>query len=311
MERPQIDDAVPVEDDRPHPAMRRVRLHDRAVGKRGGFQDRDSRSPRGTAKEHMMEQTADAPRGAVTARPGLDGRIRRYWTRRSGAFGQVRREELHSDKSSLWRAEILPWLPRSEEGAAPRILDLGTGAGFFAILLAQAGCEVTGIDLSEGMLAQAAALADEAGCTVDWRCMSATELDFGEAAFDGVLARNLTWTLTDPEAAYAEWLRVLRPGGVLLNFDADYGAVDFTRLAEEQGQHAHADMDRALLQEGEAIRRALPLSRRERPQWDMEALARAGFVRCSCDTGLSGRIFARRDATYNPVPMFTLRAYRP
>lgn len=258
-----------------------------------------------------MEQTAGIPGDAVKARPGLDGRIRRYWTRRSDAFGQVRREELQSDKSSLWRAEILPWLPRREDGTALRILDLGTGAGFFAILLAQAGCEVTGVDLSEGMLAQAAALADEAGCTVDWRCMSATELDFEDSSFDGVLARNLTWTLTDPEAAYAEWLRVLRPGGVLLNFDADYGAVDFTRLADEKGQHAHADVDSALLQEGEDIRRSLPLSRRERPQWDMEALARAGFVRCSCDTGLSGRIFVRRDATYNPVPMFALRAYRP
>ena len=153
-----------------------------------------------------MEQTAGIPEDAVKARPGLDGRIRRYWTRRSDAFGQVRREELQSDKSSLWRAEILPWLPRREDGTALRILDLGTGAGFFAILLAQAGCEVTGVDLSEGMLAQAAALADEAGCSVDWRCMSATELDFGDASFDGVLARNLTWTLTDPEAAYAEWL---------------------------------------------------------------------------------------------------------
>lgn len=158
-----------------------------------------------------MEQSVTIPKDAVTARPGLDGRIRRYWTRRSDAFGQVRREELQSDKSSLWRAEILPWLPYRENGAPLRILDLGTGAGFFAILLAQAGCEVTGIDLSEGMLAQAAALADEAGCTVDWRCMSATELDFEESSFDGVLARNLTWTLTDPEAAYAEWLRVLRP----------------------------------------------------------------------------------------------------
>lgn len=50
---------------------------------------------------------------------------------------------------------------------------------------------------------------------------------------------------------------MLRPG-VLLNFDACYGAVDFTRLADEKGQHAHADVDSALLQEGEDIRRACP-----------------------------------------------------
>ena len=58
-----------------------------------------------------MERAGRA-RGCCKARPGLDGRIRRSWTRRSDAFGQVRREELQSDKSSLWRAEILPWLPR-------------------------------------------------------------------------------------------------------------------------------------------------------------------------------------------------------
>ena len=59
------------------------------------------RYPHGTVKEHMMEQTTGIPGDAVKVRPGLDGRIRRYWTRRSDAFGQVRREELQSDKSSL------------------------------------------------------------------------------------------------------------------------------------------------------------------------------------------------------------------
>ena len=44
-----------------------------------------------------MEQTTGIPGDAVKARPGLDRRIRRYWTRRSDAFGQVRREELQSD----------------------------------------------------------------------------------------------------------------------------------------------------------------------------------------------------------------------
>lgn len=79
---------------------------------------------------------------------------------------------------------------------------------------------------------------------------------------------------------------------------------------EEKGQ-AGAPREELVYGSTKDIRRSLPLSRRERPQWDMEALARAGFVRCSCDTGLSGRIFVRRDATYNPVPMFALRAYRP
>ena len=64
------------------------------------------------------------------------------------------------------------------------------------------------------------------------------------------LVRNLTWTLLRPEVAYAEWYRGLRPGGVLLNFDADYGTVDFTKFASDCEQHAHADLDDALLWKG-------------------------------------------------------------
>jgi len=48
-------------------------------------------------------------------------------------------------------------------------------------------------------------------------------LDYEKESFDLVLSRNLTWTLTDAKKAYAEWFRVLKPGGILLNFDANYG----------------------------------------------------------------------------------------
>jgi len=34
-----------------------------------------------------------------------------------------------------------------------------------------------------------------------------------------VVARNVTWNLPHPDKAYAEWLRIIRPGGLILNYD--------------------------------------------------------------------------------------------
>lgn len=241
----------------------------------------------------------------------LEERIRLYWTRRAEGFGDVRREELSGDEARRWSEEIMPYLPPAEEGKTLRALDIGAGAGFFSILLAEQGLEVTGVDISEAMLEQARRLAGERGCRVAFLRMNATELRFPDGAFDVIVSRNVLWTLTDPEAAYAEWRRALRPGGVLLNFDADYGSVDFTELARLRGRHAHARMDAAMLEECERIRRALPLSNRPRPLWDVDALRRAGFARAECDATLSRRVYPGGDgAAYNPVPMFALRAVR-
>ncbi|WP_080518844.1 methyltransferase domain-containing protein [Rhodopseudomonas palustris] len=40
--------------------------------------------------------------------------------------------------------------------------------------------------------------------------------------FDAVVSRHLVWTLPDPEAALADWLRVLRPGGRVVLVDCDW-----------------------------------------------------------------------------------------
>ena len=73
----------------------------------------------------------------------LKERILRYWTRRAEGFGDVRRKELSGDDRSRWSREILPWLPSAAGEGTLRALDIGTGAGFFAVLLAQQGLRVT------------------------------------------------------------------------------------------------------------------------------------------------------------------------
>ena len=72
-----------------------------------------------------------------------------YWTGRVEKFEQLRLDELNSPKRRLWLEEVRGHLPR---GRKLNILDIGTGTGFFAFLLAAEGHWVTGIDLTPEMI---------------------------------------------------------------------------------------------------------------------------------------------------------------
>ena len=65
-------------------------------------------------------------------------------------------------------ARLLPSPP-------PRVLDVGAGTGFLAILLARNGYLVSALDLSEGMLGRLKAKADDAGLEVQTIHADATE----------------------------------------------------------------------------------------------------------------------------------------
>ena len=142
-----------------------------------------------------------------------------------------------------------------------------------------------------------------------FRVMDAEKLLFTDESFDMVISRNLTWTLPHPQEAYREWQRVLKPGGLLLNFDGNYGKADFTGKGEKLPEnHAHKQIAGDLMQECEAIKDQLEISYHVRPAWDVTALGEAGFEQIKLDLGISKRIYIEKDEFYNPTPLFCIAA---
>jgi ubiquinone/menaquinone biosynthesis C-methylase UbiE len=100
-----------------------------------------------------------------------------------------------------------------------RVLDVGCGAGAVATRCARAvapGGQVTGLDLSEGMLRRTAAEAAALGFGhVNTRRGDASRPPFAPASFDVVLASLVLYLLPDTRTALRNWRELLRPGGLL------------------------------------------------------------------------------------------------
>ena len=96
-----------------------------------------------------------------------------------------------------------------------RVLDLATGTGAVAIRAAQAGGDVTGVDLTEPMLVKARAAAEQAGVRVQFDLGNVEHLPYDDASFD-VVASSFGLVFAPDHANVAEELRrVTRPGGRL------------------------------------------------------------------------------------------------
>ena len=71
----------------------------------------------------------------------LLSQIEQYWTGRAEGYSEVNRHELATGQDQVWFREIQKHLPKEKK---LKILDVGTGPGFFAILLAGQGYDVQG-----------------------------------------------------------------------------------------------------------------------------------------------------------------------
>ena len=142
-----------------------------------------------------------------------------YWTGRASGYSEINQEELRTAQREVWRRELKAHIERQFPDRDPksvRVLEIGTGPGFFAILLCEFGYDVTAIDLTPAMLVEARKNAGALASQIKFMEMNAEELYFLDHSFDVILSRNLTWNLPHPETAYREWQRVLKPGGRLV-----------------------------------------------------------------------------------------------
>ena len=154
----------------------------------------------------------------MIANDGLVEDIREYWSHRAETFDRAFGHGIApGQEAAAWARPM-----REHLGPAPRrVLELACGTGEVTRLIHDLGHDVTGLDFCEPMLAKARAkhagkprlrfVHADAGRTME-----------PDARYDAVVCRHLVWTLTDPPAAFADWVRILRPGGRLLVYDGDW-----------------------------------------------------------------------------------------
>ncbi|MGO1165149.1 MAG: class I SAM-dependent methyltransferase [Janibacter sp.] len=166
--------------------------------------------------------TPSTPPTAPATDTQLQARIDDYWDHRARIYDEAQhRGGRDSVDRDLWGRVWDAALP----SAPARVLDLGTGNGHAAFVLASLGHEVTGLDSSAGMLEIARARATHAGtkgAAPTFVLGDACDPEIVAADFDAVTSRYLMWTLREPLAALERWRRLLRPGGVLAVVDSTW-----------------------------------------------------------------------------------------
>ena len=156
---------------------------------------------------------------AASADEAVQANINRYWTERADSYDAHHVRQISNDAVKAgWRAvweRVLPVAPA-------RVLDVGTGTGHVALMLAELGYDVTGIDLADGMLAKARQKAASLPNPPALQIGDAVAPDLPANSYDVVTSRYVLWTLRTPLTALRNWRMLLWPGGLLAAVDSTW-----------------------------------------------------------------------------------------
>ncbi len=144
----------------------------------------------------------------------------------SDLYRKIREEAFGEDlgqNSWLAASELHRFMGWLELGPGLRLLDVGCGSGGPAVRLAKrTGCEIVGIDIQEQANPNAVALARHEGVAERAAFQqgdASRPLPLSSASFDALLCIDAVNHLPDRGGVFAEWARVLKPGGRLLFTD--------------------------------------------------------------------------------------------
>jgi len=125
-------------------------------------------------------------------------------------FGEVGQRQV--------RLKLIKALGGSKGRSFGDALEIGSGTGYFSLNLVQLGVieRLTATDISPGMLKRLAATADALGLdSVTTVETEAEVLPFEDESFDLVFGHAVLHHIPDLDKAFAEFRRVLRPGGMI------------------------------------------------------------------------------------------------
>ena len=178
-------------------------------------------------------------------------------------------------EAAAWTAALRALLP-APPGA---VLDVGAGTGSLSLTAAELGFDVTGIDLSDAMLARARAKAAARDLHATFLHRPAEDPPGGP--FDAVIERHVSWTLPDPVAALRAWRGATRQGGVLVLCEGSWGgegplmALRDTAAARIERCYGVPDDHHAAYPE--AVIARMPLARTTSPAPFIDAVREAGW----------------------------------
>jgi len=162
------------------------------------------------------------------------GSVKRFFAEHAEDYSRSQSHAQGSDLDALMRA----LKPKRFEVA----LDVATGTGFTAVALAGLVGHVTGIDVTDEMLAQAGRLARERGRTnIRFELGDALKIDYPNSSFDLVTTRRATHHFENVPKFLREARRVLRSGGRLgiVDMSPPEGAEAFSNRIERLRDKSH------------------------------------------------------------------------
>ncbi len=178
---------------------------------------------------------------------------------------------LGDDEKEAWMKFLNEIIPDGTK----KVLDVGCGTGFLTLLLAEMGYTVKGIDLSEGMQADAKKKVKENGFNdrVTFEICDAENTNEEDDEYDLVINRHLLWTLPHPYEAVDEWIRVTKPGGSVIVIDGDWSIGK--KAAEERKSKEQKEEDDHGKGYSQEINDNLPLYSGSKRPWDF--IKREGY----------------------------------
>jgi ubiquinone/menaquinone biosynthesis C-methylase UbiE len=157
------------------------------------------------------------------------GKIRANYDKRAPDYGSDRSDVLWDALvENRWRRKLL-------QRASGDVLEIAIGTARNSRYY-PAGCKLTGIDLSEGMLARAKSQGDGLSLKSGLCVMDVERLGFLDDSFDTVVDTLSLCTFPDPVLALHEMARVCRDSGRILLFE--HGRCRWDWLARYQDRKA-------------------------------------------------------------------------